>query len=98
MLVTSSRLLLRLIYKQWCSSAVLQFRAERGVAPAYSDVVAARHGVLKSALQRRQVGGWMDMCAPVHLLGDKEIQQQDNIHSTCTAPFVQCAYAANRPT
>ncbi|WIA28050.1 hypothetical protein OEZ86_010635 [Tetradesmus obliquus] len=33
-----------------------EFRAERGVAPAYSDVVAARHGVLKSALQRRQGG------------------------------------------
>jgi hypothetical protein len=37
---------------------VLQFRAERGVAPAYAEVMAARHGVMKSALQRRQVGAW----------------------------------------
>jgi hypothetical protein len=49
---------------------VLQFRAERGVAPAYAEVVAARHGVMKSALQRRQVGAW---AAASDVVGGSEV-------------------------
>lgn len=33
----------------------LQFRAERGVAPAYADVLASRDSVMKNAVQKRQV-------------------------------------------
>lgn len=32
-----------------------QFRADRGVAPLYSDIVAARDSTMKEALRRRQV-------------------------------------------
>jgi hypothetical protein len=35
---------------------LLQFRAERGTAPTYADVVAARHDTLKAAASRRQAG------------------------------------------
>jgi hypothetical protein len=34
---------------------VLQFRADRGVAPLYADIVASRDTTMKAALQRRQV-------------------------------------------
>ena len=42
---------------------LLQFRAERGVAPTYADVLASRDVVLKNSVQRRQVR----LCA-VHIL------------------------------
>lgn len=38
------------------AAVVLQFRADRGVAPTYSDIVASRDATMKAALQRRMVG------------------------------------------
>lgn len=37
------------------SDYLSQFRADRGVAPLYSDIVAARDSTMKEALRRRQV-------------------------------------------
>ena len=36
----------------------LQFRADRGVAPLYADIVAAREDTMKAAVKRRQVRTW----------------------------------------